>query len=235
MKPLISCLMPTKGRPEMAGRAIAQFHRQTYPQKELIVIDDETRSHRSITAYGALDSRTLDGGGMLVTREDGPLGHKLNVAAQLARGEILLNWDDDDYYAPDRIQRQLEAFELGARPVSGLSSLIYWSPGWDYGWEYFADAFYCPGGTHMRYRDYQLKYPRPEDMTRGEDDHWIAGVYARNEVSTISGMRVYVALNHTDHTSDRSKFEDSDFWKAFGVPDNFRRIPFSDFGHIVQG
>ena len=37
---LVSCIMPTRGRPAFAQRAIDCFLRQTWEEKELIVVDD---------------------------------------------------------------------------------------------------------------------------------------------------------------------------------------------------
>ena len=38
---LISCIMPTRGRPELAPVAIRCFEAQDWTNKELVVIDDE--------------------------------------------------------------------------------------------------------------------------------------------------------------------------------------------------
>lgn len=215
----------------MARLALRQFLAQDYPSRELVVIDEPDEETASFC--DGLVNGLYDGASTLYVQEAGTLGHKLNIGADCANGQILLNWDDDDFYSTDRITRQVEALRLGGRPAAGLSSLIYWSPGSGYGWEYFADAYYCSGGTHCRWRDYQLQYPHP-DRTCGEDDEWIADVYARSEISTISGMRVYVARNHNDHVSPRFKFEQSDFWQRFGVPDNFRRVALAEFEPIVS-
>jgi glycosyltransferase involved in cell wall biosynthesis len=37
--PLISCIMPTYGRPEFLGEAVAMFLAQDYPEKELVILN----------------------------------------------------------------------------------------------------------------------------------------------------------------------------------------------------
>jgi len=37
--PLVSCIMPTTGRPRWAQQAIRYFSRQDYPNRELVILD----------------------------------------------------------------------------------------------------------------------------------------------------------------------------------------------------
>src|ERR1700690_1048342 len=39
--PLVSCMMPTSRRPEMAREAVRMFRAQSWPYKELIILDDD--------------------------------------------------------------------------------------------------------------------------------------------------------------------------------------------------
>ncbi|HWI53962.1 MAG TPA: class I SAM-dependent methyltransferase [Symbiobacteriaceae bacterium] len=94
--PLVSCLCPTYGRPQMLREAIWSFLQQDYPNKELIIVNDHDqpvcldREYPGVSVYN-LPERLAN------------LGEKRNHTVRLARGEILLNWDDDDLYLPWRI------------------------------------------------------------------------------------------------------------------------------------
>src|SRR5262249_26462386 len=65
--PLVSCIMPTHDRRPFVAQAIRYFHRQDYPNKELIVVDDGTDKVRDLAAaapdvrYTELDERTSIG------------------------------------------------------------------------------------------------------------------------------------------------------------------------------
>src|SRR5215210_5881737 len=94
-QPFVSCIMPTYNRRKFIPNAIRYFLRQDYTNKELIVIDDGTDAvkdlipdHRDIR-YFYLDKKMN-------------LGAKLNLACQHAKGNIIVHWDDDDWYAERR-------------------------------------------------------------------------------------------------------------------------------------
>jgi glycosyltransferase involved in cell wall biosynthesis len=54
------------------------------------------------------------------------IGAKLNSLMELARGDVLMRFDDDDYYAPDYVERMLEL--LGDDDYLTLSGWFAYSP-----------------------------------------------------------------------------------------------------------
>jgi glycosyltransferase involved in cell wall biosynthesis len=116
--PLVSCLMPTYNRREFIVRAFQSFQNQTYLNRELIVLDDGTDN---IAKMVPCDTR------IRYYRHDGPrqnYGEKINACAKLATGEFFVIWDDDDYYSPTRIGRQIEPL-LNGFDLSGTSKIFY--------------------------------------------------------------------------------------------------------------
>src|SRR4029077_19585158 len=101
MAPLVSCIMPTRDRPALVSRAIGFFLRQTYANTELIVVDDGSQD---IGDVASMDPR------IRYLRLGAPqsIGTKRNVACELARGDLIAHWDDDDWYAPHRLGYQVE-------------------------------------------------------------------------------------------------------------------------------
>jgi glycosyltransferase involved in cell wall biosynthesis len=111
--PLVSVLCVTRNRPAFLRNALRLFRAQTWPRKELIVVDDSDPGKRldlsreSDVRYERLtDRRTL--------------GAKLNRACDLAQGEILAYQDDDDYYGPARLTAQVLPIAGGAATVTGI-------------------------------------------------------------------------------------------------------------------
>lgn len=100
--PLVSCVLPTGGRPRFLAQAIRCYRRQSYPHRELIIVDDDpdpcdgAAGEDDSIRYLRLPRRT-------------PLGAKLNLGIEQARGELVQKLDDDDYYAPDFIDRMVLA------------------------------------------------------------------------------------------------------------------------------
>ena len=117
--PLVSCVMPTYNRRSFVPHAIRYFLRQDYANKELIIIDDGTDSIRDLVPdvvsirYFRLEQRIT-------------LGAKLNLACGYAAGTIIANWDDDDWYAPNRLSYQVAALEGRAIDICGINNLLYY-------------------------------------------------------------------------------------------------------------
>jgi glycosyltransferase involved in cell wall biosynthesis len=95
----ITCLMPTYKRPpkslHLINEAVESFHRQDYPNKELIIVNDHP-SHTLI--YNHKDVLVVN-----LPRRCKTLGEKINFTASLAQGDILCRWDDDDICLPWRL------------------------------------------------------------------------------------------------------------------------------------
>lgn len=111
--PLVSCLMPTHNRRSFLPLALACFRAQTYPNRELVVVDDGSDAiadflrDEPAVRYIRIAARVS-------------LGTKRNVACREARGEIMVLWDDDDWYAPERIERQVSPIVRGEAEITAL-------------------------------------------------------------------------------------------------------------------
>ncbi len=114
-QPLVSCLCLTYRRPlrdqHLLEEAIESFLRQTYPNKELIVVNDCPGQILSCDAPGV---RIYN-----VPHRCHSVGEKRNLAVALARGDVLAPWDDDDISLPWRLDLS----------VARLGDADYYSPG----------------------------------------------------------------------------------------------------------
>ena len=102
---LITSVICTR-RPERLPAAIAMWRAQTYPNKELIIVQDQDcpvgtqpKDVRLITAPSKCG-----------------LGKKTNLGCIVASGDIIQKWDDDDIYAPGFLTRG--ALEFGKVDVA---------------------------------------------------------------------------------------------------------------------
>jgi predicted O-methyltransferase YrrM len=117
--PLVSCLMPTYNRRPFIAHAIAYYLRQTYENRELIVLDDGDE------AIGDLipDDRRI-------RYERLPrkitLGAKLNLGSEMAQGDLIAHFDDDDWYAPWRLAYQVDALLRDRTDLCGINQLLYY-------------------------------------------------------------------------------------------------------------
>ena len=113
MEPMVSVVIPTYKRSEMLPRAIKSVLSQTYKNVQVVVVDDNNPD----SEYRI---RTKE----IVHQFDGDLRvkyvlHEKNMNGSVARntgirnadGEIVAFLDDDDVWKPEKIQKQLEAFD----------------------------------------------------------------------------------------------------------------------------
>jgi glycosyltransferase involved in cell wall biosynthesis len=116
--PLVSCIMPTCNRRRFVPFAIHYFLTQDYPNKELIILDDgddpveDLVPDNTLIRYIRIEKKLT-------------LGRKLNMGCNLAEGEMIAHWDDDDWYAAGRITSQVECLEQTGRRLCGINDLLY--------------------------------------------------------------------------------------------------------------
>ncbi len=104
--PFVSCLCPTYLRPKLLENSIACFLSQDYPaeRRELVILDDA----------GQLAPQSGDAWEVIsVARRFRSLPEKFNALAGLARGDVLVVWEDDDIYLPWHITAHVEALAHG--------------------------------------------------------------------------------------------------------------------------
>lgn len=126
-QPSVSLCTITRNRPELVALLARWICAQRYPKPllEWVVVDDSDSAHPPDLAW------VEEAGLRLVWRhlsERTPLGAKRNLCHELARGELLVLLDDDDYYPPTRVSEVVEAFArvaaVGERPlVAGCSRM----------------------------------------------------------------------------------------------------------------
>ena len=102
--PLVSCLMVSRGRLFPGRHAVECFLRQTHANRELVIVIDDPGCDLRAHVLALADPRLR-----LVEIPSGQrtLGELRNIAVANARGEYVCQWDDDDLYAPQRIEVQL--------------------------------------------------------------------------------------------------------------------------------
>lgn len=113
--PLVSCIMPTSDRPLFVPQAINYFLRQDYSNRELVIIDDGTHAVSNLIPEDPrIHYKQLSG--------KHSIGAKRNLACEVARGRIIVLWDDDDWYAAHRISYQVKSLLTGKADVTGLTN-----------------------------------------------------------------------------------------------------------------
>lgn len=121
MKPLVSILIPAYNAGEWIAGTIRCALDQTWPRKEIIVVDDGS-SDRTAAIARRFTSREVS----VVSTENRGLCGAVNLAYKLSQGDFIQELDADDLLAPDKIERQLSALREGESKRILLSSP--WAP-----------------------------------------------------------------------------------------------------------
>jgi glycosyltransferase involved in cell wall biosynthesis/GT2 family glycosyltransferase len=110
---LVSAIMPTRGRPDFARQAVRYFQRQDHPNAELVIVED---------GPPALAGTLPDDPRIRLVQSDLPrtIGALRNLACQHARGDVIVQWDDDDWYGPARLSRQVADIRTGTADLTAL-------------------------------------------------------------------------------------------------------------------
>ena len=90
------------------------------------------------------------------------IGSKRNRACQLARGEFIAHWDDDDQYRPSRLRTQVNALLEHGAQVCGSSTLYYVEAETQRAWQYAYTASsrkWVAGNTLMYRKSFWRQHP----------------------------------------------------------------------------
>lgn len=103
-KPLVTVIIPTHNRPELVRRAVESVQKQTYPNIEIIVVDDASKidirkSLKSDTNIRVLRNKKNKGGCF-----------SRNWGIREAKGNYINFLDDDDILYPEKIKKQITCF-----------------------------------------------------------------------------------------------------------------------------
>lgn len=112
--PLVSCLTATYGRFSVLQEALDCFLKQDYKNKELIILNNHPEPIRCNLPQ------------VVVINDPGhpTLGDCRNALLELASGELLRTWDDDDLYLPWAI----------SQGVARICDAEAWKPMYSWGW-----------------------------------------------------------------------------------------------------
>jgi glycosyltransferase involved in cell wall biosynthesis len=204
--------MTTYDRLSLAKHAIRSFAAQTWPEKELIVVTDgQARFLHALERYAAALGlervRFVHAGPQRLT-----LGGLRNISLDAAAGDIVCQWDDDDYSHPERLRLQAEEIlrnDAGACFFTDHLQLIeeqnalYWL---DWGLDRsMAEGARLLPGTMMMRRGLPVRYPEEGPYARhGEDSVLLAELSNATRVVPLRGAGyLYLYRYHGRNTFSR--------------------------------
>lgn len=204
MTPTVACICVTQeGREKLLARSIRSFESQTYPYKRLVVIADGDPDYIRRLRFVVGPKHQL----IAVQWSGVPLGRLRNIALDSCKDDFATaQWDDDDQYHPERLDRQMSGIITCHASFLGDqlhyladTNEVYWTD-----WSHSAKSKdqIIPGTIVAKVSD--LRYP--SDDRKHEDSHLRDEILARKlPIHLVWGKGwLYLRTYHGKNTWERS-------------------------------
>ncbi|HLK23910.1 MAG TPA: glycosyltransferase [Caulobacteraceae bacterium] len=198
--------LPVPGRLAGLRRSVADYLRQSWPERELVIVLNggdpgvaaEVRSH--IAELGRTDILIVE------PERELALGALRNIARSEARGQVLCQWDDDDFYHPERLGRQVEWLSQSGAEAVCLQQVMQFFPR--------ERLLYCDNfrsapegafaGSIMWWRRSPIEYPETGPAARlGEDTEVVLQLRQRGGLGVLADQaHLYVYVSHGENSWD---------------------------------
>ena len=112
----VSVIIPTYNRFEYVLNAIESVKNQTYKDVEVIVVNDCSTQQQYYTDHPQLMGDNVFLTNLPKNSRDvfgivSPGGHARNIGMMLASGDYIAFLDDDDYWLPEKLEKQISQME----------------------------------------------------------------------------------------------------------------------------
>jgi glycosyltransferase involved in cell wall biosynthesis len=198
---LVSCLMVTANRERFFKRSLLSYCRQTYPNKELIIIDDGDQDLGPLLKDLPADEVKYI---KIEKKKGNVLGYLRNISLEKASGDFITQWDDDDWYHPDRLRIQVETLLQGYDACCLSNALMHIDVESFFHHPYI--SFFKKGtpGSIMHRRDLSIRYP---ELRRSEDDVYLRA-WAKKKYIKLPASYAYLFIRcfHGTNTWDLKHF-----------------------------
>ncbi len=209
-RPFVSVLTPTYNRRKFIPAIIACYKSQTYPKDrmEWVILDDgddpiaDLFTGPNCLAAGIPNLRYIR------QEEHTLVGAKRNAILREAKGDIIVWFDDDDFYSPDRVQHAVTSLQRYPRvQLAGCSQIYLY---------YFDDkTIYSFGPIHQKHatngtmairKEYARNHKYDETVTFAEEASFLNDF--KNDLVQLDPLKTMLVMCHPSNTYDKRKIRD---------------------------
>ena len=196
----VSICTPTYNRREFIPFLINCVKDQSYPQKliEWIIFDDGTDKIKDLV-------ENIPNVVYIESDKKLPIGKKRNMLNDRAKNDIIIYFDDDDFYPVDRVKHAVTALNAKRNYLIAGSSMLFM---------YYShiDKIYSAGPYHpnhatagtFAFRKELLKECRFEDNAESAEERYFLKNY-KIPMCQLNPLNTIIVLSHTTNTYDKKK------------------------------
>ena len=199
----VSICTPTYNRREFIPYLINCIKDQSYPQEliEWIILDDGTDKIKDLV-------ENIPNVVYLESDKKLPIGKKRNMLNDKAKNDIIIYFDDDDFYPVDRVKHAVTALNAKRNYLIAGSSMLFM---------YYShiNKIYSAGPYHpnhatagtFAFRKELLKECRFEDNAESAEERYFLKNY-KIPMCQLNPLKTIIVLSHTTNTYDKKKLLD---------------------------
>lgn len=202
----VSILTPTYNRRRFLPWLMECIRTQTYPREriEWVVLDDGTDCVRDLLEPFTAEFNLI----YIRCEEKLNIGEKRNRLHAAARGTILVNMDDDDYYPPERVAHAVHVL-LGKKVElvgSTRNHLFYTDDGsvWETGPFTMNHATF---GTMAYTKKYAVSHPCDPTVKYAEEISFTNNY--KTPLAQLDPSKVMLVICHSENTFSKHKLRDT--------------------------
>lgn len=207
--PFVSVVTPTYNRRRFIPALIACYKAQSYPlnRMEWIILDDGQDKVGDLFANAA---KSIPNVRYIPLEEKLTIGAKRNRLNDEAKGEILVAFDDDDYYPPERVVTCVKSFKQFPQIELAGSTIIYM---------YYSDIKviyklgpynpnHATNGTMAWRSSYAKTHRYDETVTHAEEKSFLEDY--KHKMIQLDPFKVMLVMSHSENTFDKKKMREQE-------------------------
>jgi len=198
--PLVTVVTPTYNRRKFIPSLISIYESQTYPKEhmEWIILDDGTDKVEDM-----FQNLPFPNVRYVYEPEKKNIGYKRNRLNELAKGDIIVAIDDDDYYPPERVSHCVIKFRTfpDAEMAGAIEMFMYYT---DIKTIYALGPYNAGAVTNgtMAWRNTYKDNKYDETVTHAEETSFLAGMKDKPMIP-LDPAKTILVMSHSKNTYDK--------------------------------
>ena len=197
--PFVSILIPTTFyRLLFLKQLLKYIYRQEYTgNKEVIILNDGNEDIKDIDIQDNIKCKLVN----LKTKNT--IGYKRNFLNELAKGDILIYFDDDDYHLPTRISHTVESLIGGNNLIAGSSRSLVFKTSDKKIYEFGPYGRYHSGAGSMGFFKEYIKNHRFDESKNNAEESSFTKNFTE-PMNQLDAEKTILVVHHKQNTFDKN-------------------------------